>query len=157
MSLLYTDFVRNANTCSGTDAPLFYYTLLHNARRIIEPPFLNCLICWLGPILALATGALYVHFAASEGAQIDVGEGALGGALTGAIANAANSLVSGILNVIFGTVQTASGLLGGEGGSAVLAAGATAGGVLVGIIMAAVIGAITGAIGGVIYAAIKSK
>lgn len=37
-SLLYTGFVPNANAYQVLILLLFYYTLLHNARRIIEPP-----------------------------------------------------------------------------------------------------------------------
>jgi len=125
---------------------------------LMRIPFLNCLVCWIGPVLSLAIGALYVHLASQEGAVVEIGEGAVGGALTGAIASGVNALIAGIMNLIFGTVGAATEFLGeGEALPALTTAGATIGGVLIGIITSVIAGAILGALGGVIYAAIKKQ
>ena len=39
-------------------------------------PFLGCLIAPLGWVVAVATGALYVHFRAESGGSVDLAEGA---------------------------------------------------------------------------------
>jgi hypothetical protein len=115
-------------------------------------PFLGCISCFLGPLAALVTGALYVQFATGK---VELADGALGGAVAGAISGAVNSLFSGLMNLIFGTAQAASDLLGGEFGAAALTAGASVGSVLVGIVVGAIVGAVLGLVGGIIYAAIK--
>jgi uncharacterized protein YqgC (DUF456 family) len=119
-------------------------------------PFLGCLVAPLGWVVALATGALYVHFRAERGGSVELAEGAVGGGVAGAVAGAVQSLVSGLLTLIFGAVDTASSLFGGSdiGGTA-LAAGVTIIGVVIGLVVGAIIGAVLGAIGGAIYSAIK--
>ena len=97
---------------------------------------------------------LYVHLA---DAQVEVAEGALGGAIAGAIGSAVNAVVNGILTLTFGTVGTASNLLGGEGEAALLTASTTVGCVVMGIVVGTIIGAILGAGGGLVYAAIKGR
>jgi hypothetical protein len=116
--------------------------------------FLGCIIGPLGWIVAVATGALYVHLASRK---VDLAEGAVGGGIAGAIAGAANSLVSGVLTLIFGGVGAASTLLEGELGAAALQAGASVFGVITGIVVGIVVGAVLGAIGGPVYALIKNR
>ena len=120
-------------------------------------PFLGCLFCWIGPVLSLAIGALYVHFAIGEGATVDIAEGALGGTIAGAIAGGVNSLVSGVLTLVFGTVGTVSNLLGGEGESAIAGIVGTVGGAIMGMIVGIIVGIAAGAVGGAVYAAIKRR
>ncbi|HEY75480.1 MAG TPA: hypothetical protein G4O00_04770 [Thermoflexia bacterium] len=121
-------------------------------------PFLACIIGPLGWVVAVATGTLYVHYAATGGRKVEVGEGALGGALAGGIAGLTQSLVSGVLTLIFGPVRTAVALLGrGQPGAAALSAGMTFVGVIGGIVLGVILGAALGALGGVIYAAVKKS
>jgi hypothetical protein len=120
-------------------------------------PFLACLFCWIGPVLSLAIGALYVHLAIGEGAAVDIAEGALGGTIAGAIASAVNSLVSGVLTLVFGTVGSVSNLLGGEGESAITGIVGTIGGAIVSTIVGIIVGTAAGAVGGAVYAAIKGR
>lgn len=95
-------------------------------------PFLACLTFWMGPLIALATGALYVYLTPKkEGAA----EGAVGGAITGAVAGVINALVVNLFNIIVHS--------------------AAFGSLLSGILIGAVVSAVLGAIGGLIYAAIK--
>jgi hypothetical protein len=108
-------------------------------------PFLACVICWIGPVIGLATGALYVHF--RGGAEI--GEGALGGALSGAI----GGLGSGIVNAIWSLIGGAAGAVSSDVPGLAVASGA--GGFVGALVSAIVGGAILGAIGGLIYAAVK--
>lgn len=75
-------------------------------------PFLACVVCWVGPVIGLVTGALYVHFAG----KVEPGEGALGGALSGGIGGAGSGIVSGIFSLLGAGAGAASSLLGGEGG-----------------------------------------
>jgi hypothetical protein len=111
-------------------------------------PFLACVICWVGPIVGLATGALYVHFLGGA----EIGEGALGGALSGAI----GGLGGGVVNAIWSLLGGASSAIGGGEGSGIAAAAGVGGffGALVGGIIG---GAVLGAIGGVIYSLIKKQ
>lgn len=95
-------------------------------------PFLGCLFSWVGPLIAVVAGALYVHFSAGK---VEIAEGALGGALAGAIAGAVGALVSNLIAVIFQDAAFISLILGLIGG-------------IVG-------GAIGGAIGGAVYSLIK--
>ena len=102
------------------------------AALIVRIPVLGCLVSWLGFIVALATGALYVYFASGK---VEIAEGAAGGALAGAIAGAVNSLISGILGLIFDEQGFFS--------------------LIISIVIGAVGGAVLGAVGGLVYAAIK--
>jgi hypothetical protein len=114
-------------------------------------PFLACVACWVGPVIGLATGALYVHFLGGA----EIGEGAVGGALSGAIGGAGSGLTSGILSLLGVAASAATSLLGGEAGAA---AGTTGGGIagfFIGLLSGIVGGAVLGAIGGLAYAAIK--
>ncbi len=121
-------------------------------------PFVGCIVGPLGWLVAIAIGALYVHFAAAGGRKVEIGEGALGGALAGGIASGISALVSGILTLIFGPVRAAVSLLGqGRPGAAVVSTGATLIGVIGGIILGVILGAVLGAVGGVIYAAVKKS
>lgn len=95
-------------------------------------PFLGCLFGWVGPLIAVVAGALYVHFSAGK---VEIAEGALGGALAGAIAGVAGALVSNLIAVIFKDAGIATLFIGLIGG-------------IVG-------GAIGGAIGGLVYSLIK--
>jgi len=97
-------------------------------------PFLVCLFGWIGPLIGLATGALYVHLTVIKES---VTEGAVGGAVTGAIASAVSGLVTNLFSVILrdGTVGT----------------------LVVGVLLGALGGAILGGLGGLIYAAIKKE
>jgi hypothetical protein len=95
-------------------------------------PALKCIIWWIGPLIALVTGALYVHFSAGK---VELAEGALGGALVGAIPSGISGFVSNLLLAIFydgSFVSVITGLIGGIIG-----------------------GAIAGAIGGLVYSLIK--
>ena len=82
-------------------------------------PFLVCIFGWIGPLIGLATGALYVHLTVIKESGA---EGAVGGAVTGAIASAVSGLVSNLLGVILGN--------------------ATVGGLVVGVLLAALGGAV---------------
>jgi hypothetical protein len=95
-------------------------------------PFLFCLFGWIGPLIGLATGALYVHLTVIKES---VTEGAVGGAVTGAIASAVSNLASNLLKVILGNGSVS--------------------GLIVGVLLGALGGAILGGLGGLIYAAIK--
>ena len=97
-------------------------------------PFLACLLWWIGPIIGLATGAVYVHLTVIKESAL---EGAVGGALTGAIASGISGLASNLFSVIL--------------------EGASIGSLFAGVLVAILGGAILGAIGGLIYAAIKKK
>jgi hypothetical protein len=119
-------------------------------------PFLGCLIAPLGWIVALGTGALYVHFRTEGGGSVELPEGALGGGVAGAVAGGVQALVAGLLTLIFGAVETASGLFGGGSlGGTALSAGFTVVSVIAGVVGGVIVGAILGAVGGAVYAAIK--
>jgi hypothetical protein len=122
------------------------------AALITRIPFVACLAWWLPALIALVTGALYVHFAGPAG--VEIGEGAVGGAIAGAIAGLINAVISGLLNLIFGAVRAGARLMSGQEGA--LAAGAIGiGGVILGIIVGTIVGAVLGALGGLLWAAIK--
>jgi len=95
-------------------------------------PLLGCLIVWMGPLISLAAGALYVYLTP---AKEDIAGGATGGAVTGAIAGGVSALVSSLYDILVNS--------------------AGMGGLVVSVVIGAVIGAVLGAIGGAIYAAIK--
>jgi hypothetical protein len=95
-------------------------------------PFLVCFAFWMGPLISLATGALYVYL--TPGKE-DIAGGATGGAVTGAVAGGVAALASGLYNMLVNS--------------------AGAGGLVTSILIGAVVGAVLGAIGGAIYAAIK--
>jgi len=116
-------------------------------------PFLICVACWVGPVIGLVTGALYVHFSG----KVEFGEGAVGGALSGAIGGAGSGLVNSIFSLLGAGAGAASSLLGGEGGAAAAAAGGGVVGFLTALVGGIVGGAVLGAVGGLVYAAIKSK
>jgi len=120
-------------------------------------PLINCFVCGLAPLVALGAGVLYTNFAAGLGQQVDIAEGAVGGGIAGAITYAAHALIGGILALLFGAVQAASNIVGGELGSALTSTASTIGGVLISIITGVIIGAILGAIGGLAFAAIKGR
>ncbi len=105
------------------------------AAFITRIPFLGCLVSWLGTVVALAVGALYVHLCATK---VELAEGAVGGAVAGAIAGAVNALVRGILDIIF----TSVGFFGG---------------LVLPLILGIIFGAIAGAIGGLIWALVKGR
>jgi hypothetical protein len=110
-------------------------------------PFLACVVCWVGPIVGLATGALYVYFLGGA----EIGEGALGGALAGAI----GGLGGGVVNAIWSLIGGAAGAVGSDAAGIAVAGGV--GGFVTALFGAIVGGAVLGAIGGLIYAAIKKK
>jgi len=114
-------------------------------------PFLVCAACWVGPVIGLVTGALYVHFAG----KVELGEGAIGGALSGAIGGAGSGIVSGIFSLLGTGAAAASSLLGGEGGAAAATAGGGVVGFLTALVGGIIGGAVLGAIGGAVYSLIK--
>lgn len=114
-------------------------------------PFLACVACWVGPIIGLVTGALYVHFVG----KVELAEGAIGGALSGAIGGAGSGIVSGIFSLLGTGAAAASSLLGGEGGAAAATAGGGVIGFLTALVSGIVGGAVLGAIGGAVYSLIK--
>lgn len=116
-------------------------------------PFLICIVCWVGPVIGLVTGALYVHFTN----RTDLGEGAAGGALSGAIGGAGSGIVNAIFSLIGGASGAGFSLLGGEGEAAAAAAGGGIVGAISAIFGGIVGGAVLGAIGGLVYAAIKGR
>jgi len=121
-------------------------------------PFLGCLIAPLGWLVAVGAGVLYVHFATTGGAAVQIAEGAVGGAVSGGVAGLVQALISGVLTILFGAVRAASNALGqGEIGSAAIGAGASLLAVVFAIIGGTVFGAILGAVGGLVYAALKSQ
>jgi hypothetical protein len=111
-------------------------------------PFLACVVCWVGPIVGLGTGALYVYFLGGA----EIGEGALGGALAGAI----GGLGGGVVNAIWSLIGGAAGAAGGGEGAGIVAA-AGVGGFFTSLIGGIVGGAVLGAIGGLLYSLIKKK
>jgi len=119
-------------------------------------PFIGCIVAPLAWLVAVASGVLYVYFAISGGAKVELVEGALGGGIAGGIAGLVNGLVSGVLTLAFGAVGTAASLIGGgELGSAALSTGANVAGVIVSMVGGAVAGVVLGAIGGLVFALIK--
>jgi hypothetical protein len=121
-------------------------------------PFLGCIIAPLGWLVAVGAGVLYVHFATSSGAAVQIAEGAVGGAVSGGIAGLVQALISGILAMLFGAVRAASNALGqGEIGGAAIGAGVGLVAVIFAIIGGTVFGAILGAVGGLVYAALKNQ
>jgi hypothetical protein len=95
-------------------------------------PALQCIIWWIGPLIALITGALYVYFSAGK---VELAEGAVGGAIVGAIPSGISGFVSNLLLLVFhhgSFISVITGLIGGIIG-----------------------GAIAGAIGGLVYSLIK--
>lgn len=105
------------------------------AALIVQLPVLGCLMGWLGPIVALAVGALYVHFC---GTRVEVAEGAAGGAVAGVIAAAVNAFVRGILDLIFRSASFFGGLV-------------------LPLILGAIFGAVAGALGGLIWALVAGR
>jgi hypothetical protein len=121
-------------------------------------PFLGCIIAPLGWLVAVGAGVLYVHFATSGGAAVQIAEGAVGGAVSGGIAGLVQALISGVLALLFGGVRAATSALGqGEVGEAAFGAGVGLVAVVFAIIAGTVFGAVLGAIGGLVYAALKNQ
>jgi hypothetical protein len=111
-------------------------------------PFLACVVCWVGPVVGLGTGALYVYFLGGA----EIGEGALGGALSGAI----GGLGGGVVNAIWSLIGGAAGAVGGGEGAGI-AAVAGAGGFVGALVGGIIGGAVLGAIGGLVYSLIKKQ
>jgi hypothetical protein len=95
-------------------------------------PFFVCIGWWIGPLLALVAGVLYVYLSSGK---VDIGEGAIGGAIAGAITGAAQALISALLAMLFSD--------------------AGFGGLVLGLLTGAFGGAVGGAIGGAVYSLIK--
>lgn len=109
-------------------------------------PFLVCVACWVGPIIGLATGALYVHFLGGA----EVADGAVGGALAGAIGGLGGGVVNAIWSLIGGAATAVSGAED-LGITAAVGVGGFFGALIGGIVG----GAVLGAIGGLVYSLIK--
>ena len=121
-------------------------------------PILGCVVAPLGWLVAVGAGALYVHFATSGGAAVQIAEGAVGGAVSGGIAGLVQALIGGVLSILFGSVRAATSALGQGGiGGAAIGAGVGFVAVVFAIIGGAVFGAILGAVGGLVYAALKNQ
>jgi hypothetical protein len=121
-------------------------------------PFLGCIINPLFWLVAVGAGVLYVHFATSGGAAVQIAEGAVGGAVAGGISGLVHALVRDVLRLIFGAVGAASRLLGGASGQGLaVEAGFGIVAAIIGIIGGTVFGAILGAVGGLVYAALKNQ
>jgi hypothetical protein len=105
------------------------------AALLTRIPFLGCLLGWLGTVVALAIGALYVYLRREK---VDLVEGAAGGAVAGAIAGAVYAFLRGLLDMIFSH-------------------GGFFGALLLPLILGIIFGAIAGAIGGLIWAAITGS
>jgi hypothetical protein len=121
-------------------------------------PFLGCVVAPLGWLVAVGAGVLYVHFATSGGAAVQIAEGAVGGAVSGGIAGLVQALIGGVLSILFGSVRAATSALGqGEIGGAAIGAGVGFVAVVIAIIGGTIFGAVLGAVGGLVYAALKNQ
>jgi hypothetical protein len=93
-------------------------------------PTLVYLTFWMGAVINLATGALYVHLTPRKGG---LAEGAVGGAIAGVVAGVIYAPVVNLFNIIVYS--------------------AAFGSLISGVLREVVAGAVLGAVGGLVYAA----